>query len=275
MALFYGLRLVDTLHERMGEQRPFGYGDKKMNRDSLVWGRFIYEHGNQEGSPNGIFGSGPKYDYNIYSGQLGVDCYHGLHANNSSDSAGTYIAFGETSGQVNHFDHTNAGRNRIDTYTFGTYWTHYGPSGWYVDTVAQGSYYHVKAILNEEPSFKTHGFGFMGSVEGGYPLQLGANFILEPEAQLAYQFIDLRDASDFAANIHFEDINSLAGRLGLRLAKSWTYGGRIATLWTRISGWDEFFGKPQRVFLLQQVSFHFLQTSMALGLNSISVLIPK
>jgi hypothetical protein len=46
-------------------------------------------------------------------------------------------------------------------------------------------------------------------------------WIIELQAQVTYQNIELDDASDGAATVSFSDVNSLIGRLGARLARSW------------------------------------------------------
>ena len=34
----------------------------------------------------------------------------------------------------------------LNAYSGGGYWTHYGPSGWYLDAVVQGTYYNGNAM---------------------------------------------------------------------------------------------------------------------------------
>ncbi len=75
----------------------------------------------------------------------------------------------------------------------GAYWTHYGPSDWYVDAVLQGTHYTGTA-KTEFASLPTKGNGFIASLEGGYPIPLsfGPNFVLEPQAQVLWQNVSFR-----------------------------------------------------------------------------------
>jgi outer membrane autotransporter protein len=107
------------------------------------------------------------------------------------------------------------------------------------------------------PEVDTNGFGLGTSLEGGYPFQLGNGAVLEPQAQLSYQTIDLNDTSDIAAQIRFTDVQSLVGRLGLRLSTrsdldTGSDGNvRQALTWMRVSLLNEFLGQPETQFSAQ------------------------
>ena len=98
------------------------------------------------------------------------------------------------------------------------------------------------------PELKTDGFGFAASIEGGRALQSGG-LTIEPQAQLVFQTVSLDDAADVAAQIRFDDMESLAGRLGVRVAKTWAEGDQDAvTLWGRANLWYEFMGDTRTEF---------------------------
>ena len=92
---------------------------------------------------------------------------------------------------------SNTGTLNLDAYSGGVYWTHYGPGGWYLDAVLQGTGYggSAKTVVSKLP---TSGAGFISSLEAGYPipLPLGPRFILEPQAQIIYQHVGFHDAYD-------------------------------------------------------------------------------
>ena len=62
------------------------------------------------------------------------------------------------------------------------------------------------------PRGKTQGFGFAASLEGGYPFHDG--WLLEPQAQLVYQTINIDDFNDGVADVRYSNTDSLAGRIG-------------------------------------------------------------
>ncbi|MGO4676074.1 autotransporter outer membrane beta-barrel domain-containing protein [Bosea sp. 2YAB26] len=285
MQLIYGRTLIDSLHERVGELRPLEAPavteertiwcknpEKNFRCTTVVqlpasatapgrsyassgWARIIGQHSNHDGGPGGIFRNGPSYDYDLYAFQAGLDLYRSVSADGSRDHAGIYGAIGRIEGDVTHFNGIKAGTNSSDAYSLGAYWTHFGPSGWYLDGVLQGTWYDAKADSKRGFVLNRDTFGFAASLEGGYPLQLGNGFILEPQAQLVYQTVAGGSALDTAALVRFSDAESLAGRIGARLAKSWTLEEatpgarpRLMTAWLKASLWNEFLGNPKTSF---------------------------
>ena len=112
------------------------------------------------------------------------------------------------------------GSNEFDAYTLGGYWTHFGPGGWYVDGVLQGTWYDFTVDPRRRRPTDVDGFGVAASLEAGYPIQLGSGFVLEPQAQLVYQTLDIGNADDGAALIRFRSDDFLTGRFGVRLAST-------------------------------------------------------
>lgn len=258
MALGYGRTIIDTLHQRVGEERPgVAPGGGRGLEPSLGWARFIGLHGNREGGPTGIYGNGPKYDYDILAFQGGLDLYRGERANGGRDHVGIYAAVGQITADVTHFEGSKVGKDRIDAYSVGAYWTQFGANGWYTDAIAQYTWNDVKAASLRLPTLRTNGSSLGLSLESGYPVQLGAGWQIEPQAQLIYQKAWLGDAIEPAATIRFTDAQSLAGRVGARLSRSWLLdagsatggaGMRTMTVWIRPNIWYEFLGNPRTEF---------------------------
>ncbi len=284
-ALTYGWTLIDTLHERVGGQRPLALAPVTEDRTvwcknpeknfrctvktmlraedrteyvSYGWGRVIGEHGSRDGSKIGIYGRGPDYDYDIFAGQAGLDLYRSERSDGASDQAGLYVAYGQLNGDVKHFDanlaqNIFAGKNTLDAYSVGGYWTHHGASGWYMDGVVQGTWYDVEADSRRGlRSFDTDGFGLALSLEAGVPFAFGGGFVLEPQGQVIYQRLNLDTGYDGAATVRFDDGESLLARVGLRLARTWALeegqAPRMITAWGRVNLWHEFMGDPKTQF---------------------------
>ena len=283
MGLIYGRTIIDSLHERVGELRPLEAVPVTEERtiwcknpeknfrcttvvrlpDSVVaanrsyasagWARIIGTHGDHDGGPGGIFRNGPNFDYDIYALQAGLDLYRAVNADGSRDHAGIYGAIGRIQGDVRHFNGINAGTNTIDGYSIGAYWTHFGASGWYLDGVVQGTWFDAEADSRRLlPKLRRDGFGFAASLEGGYPIALGNGWTIEPQAQIIYQTLVNSSGHDGAALVRFSDVESLAGRIGARLAKGWALEEgprpRMLTAWLKASLWNEFLGDPKTSF---------------------------
>jgi outer membrane autotransporter protein len=253
MALLYGRTLLDTLHERVGEEDD-EHGRTDPGR--IGWGRMIGMNGVQQGASQGVLSSGtggPHFDYTFLGLQAGMDLVRLDHADGSRDHAGGYFAIGRNQGRVTHFD-TTQGDSDFNAYSLGGYWTHFGASGWYTDTILQGTIYDINSTANRGlAGLKTGGDGIAVSAEAGYPFKLGNGYFIEPQAQLVYQNININSASDIAAQIRFDDVDSLLGRIGARFGRTWNIDDsfRTMTVWIRPNLWNEFRGNPTTSFSSQ------------------------
>ena len=251
IALLYGRNLMDTLHERVGDEEDIrGLTGLYQNAPYTGgWARLIGTGGNEQGDPRGIFGSGPEFSYGFLGLQGGQDLLRREHDDGSRDHAGVTFAVGSAHGNVTHFDGTT-GDDDLQAYTLGGYWTHFGAPGWYVDTMLQGTLYNARTTANRGLlPFKTNGDGIAGSVEAGYPFKFANGYFIEPQAQLIYQNINFNSAFDNEALVKFSNVDSLIGRIGARFGRTWSLDGngpdaRMITVWVRPNVWQEFRGNP-------------------------------
>lgn len=257
MALAYGQSLMDNMRERSQDLPPDGASG------SADWARVTAQQDSRDGGASGIYGNkGPSYRDDMFTLQAGVDLYRGQH-DVGSDVVGVYVAFGQIGGNVKHFDGSTAGHDKLQNYSIGNYWTHYGPSGWYTDAVVQGTSYSVTATSTRMAPLKTVGRGVAGSLEGGYPIPLSNGWVFVPQAQLVYQHATFNNAYDVASNVYFDNVNALAGRVGTEVKKSWFFGSdprhpQLLSAWLRVDMWREFAGNPGVTFAVPTapVSFH-------------------
>ncbi|MNU94884.1 Antigen 43 precursor [compost metagenome] len=260
LALVYSRNIIDTLHERVGEERLnkdelLPTDDEKTYGPSMGWGRVIYRSGEQDGDHNAFGRQTPEYNYDMTAFQVGSDLYRNVESDGSHDQAGVSLAIGTIDGGVKH-SNVNAGDDTLRAYSLGGYWTHFEPSGWYFDGVIQVNRFDIEAKPNGLNKLETRGWGYTASVESGYPIQADKDFYIEPQAQLVYSQFDLDDSDDLAADVRFRDIDSLIGRLGVRFAKDWDTEGSDNTIrrtngWIRPSVWHEFKGQPKTEFSSQ------------------------
>ena len=146
----------------------------------------------------------------------------------------------------------------------GGYWTHFGPSDWYLDGVLQATWYD--ATMTGERGLRdgeTDGWGLAASLEGGYPFHLGDGWLIEPQAQLVYQ-IDRPQRLQRRRCRRALQRRGFAGRPHRRAAGAQLgpRGGarrrprhrrclptvRQASLWLRGDIWHEFLGQPTTEF---------------------------
>ncbi|WP_210168380.1 autotransporter outer membrane beta-barrel domain-containing protein, partial [Hyphomicrobium sulfonivorans] len=169
MTLLYGRLMLDTLHERRGTAVS-AYAEGAPN---AAWARVIGQHGDRDGGKGGIYGAGPKYDYDFWAFQGGMDLYRDGDVGTSRNHAGAFFAIGHGSGDVQHIGDGKAGENSFMAYSWGAYWTHYTPENAYVDALLLGSWYDIDAKSNRIDKLTTNGGAFGASLEGGYPVYTG------------------------------------------------------------------------------------------------------
>ncbi|MGR6452719.1 autotransporter outer membrane beta-barrel domain-containing protein [Pseudomonas plecoglossicida] len=254
MLINYSHAMVDTLHERVGEERrldsePLPSAVEDTYGPSLGWGRLIYRKGQDD------LGEGARTDYRIHAFQVGSDLYRNEDTDGSTDQAGLSLNVGRISANVEHNDGSQAGDDLLRAYGIGGYWSHFGPEGWYLDGVLQFNRFDIKANSNELAGLKTRGRGVTASLEGGYPFQVNRDrdLHIEPQVQVVLSKLDVDDSRDPGAEVRFEDVDSLIGRLGVRIDKAWLRQddkGKIqrTSAWVRPSVWHEFKGKSKTEF---------------------------
>ncbi|NTZ96965.1 autotransporter outer membrane beta-barrel domain-containing protein [Pseudomonas koreensis] len=258
LALVYGRTMVDTLHERVGEERlnagePLPEEDQTTLAPSMGWGRVIYRSGKQDGDSKNSLGRTPEYNYDLTAFQVGTDLYRKERPDGSHEQAGLSLSAGTLDAGVSHYTRRPAGSDTLRAYGVGAYWTHFGPSGWYLDGVAQINRFEIEARPNDLSKLKTRGWGYTVSLENGYPIEVDKNWYMEPQLQAIYSHVDLDSSNDVGANIRFRDVDSLIGRAGVRIAKDWETDSvdktpRRTNTWIRPSIWHEFKGQPKTEF---------------------------
>lgn len=255
MALRYGWATLDNLHERVGEEEQLRQrGDlREDNTLNALWVRVIGEDGNVRGASQGIYNGSPQYDYNIIAFQAGMDVFAEEHENAQRDHAGLYLGTGRIRSDVTNYDGTDAGDDIVKGQSLGLYWTHFWAEGQYLDAVWQGTWSKYSAKSDDGLALHHDGFGWAGSLEGGYPFHDDSQ-VWEPQAQVIYQRVNNGQSSDAAALVNFSNITSLVGRAGLRWANTWTLeptaqgAPRLFTGWLRFNLWKEFKGEPTTSF---------------------------
>jgi outer membrane autotransporter protein len=264
-----GLAMLSTLHERIGDTltlenaSPYAQGWGQSG-----WARFF---GEQVDKRFESFAE-PSAKGREIGVQAGFDIWRGSFIPGHHDAAGVYFAYGngavDASGLVTNpagtaYVFSKTGNLNLQAYSGGAYWTHYGPGGWYLDAVLQGTAYTGDAttIVSKLP---TDGSGFIASLEGGYPipLPLGPNFIQEPQGQIIYQRVGFHDAYDDEAAIGLGTTSGATGRLGVR--GQWTINTEQGQVWqpyVRANVWHNWGAKASLTSPASLVSVPLLENT--------------
>ena len=272
-----GMTTLGTLHDRIGDTllnanmgaacpadgTPLdtiaGKAPVKPQPDCLYagwWGRVL---GQQIDNHYGAFAD-PRASGQLLGFQGGIDLWRGEGMPGHRDAAGVYFAYANANVDVNGLvtnetatDYVlrKTGSLNLDAWSGGAYWTHYGPSDWYLDAVAQVTQYNG-AASTQFARLDTSGFGFLSSLETGYPVRLpmfGPGFVLEPEAQIVWQRVSFDDANDGLGQVGLGTTSGASGRIGLR--GKWTIVGDSGQVWqpyVRANLWRDWGAQATTVF---------------------------
>ncbi|SIO72513.1 outer membrane autotransporter barrel domain-containing protein [Burkholderia sp. GAS332] len=242
-----GLTMLGTMQERIGDtltQAEGGAGSGGWGQAG--WARLF---GQQIDNRYQSFTS-PGASGSLLGFQAGVDLWRGSFLPGHHDASGVYFAYGNshvdvdglvTNAAATGYVMSHTGSLDLDAYSGGAYWTHYGPGGWYVDAVLQGTYYDGHAAT-QFARLPVTGSGIVTSLEAGYPvpLPLGPGFVLEPQAQVIWQHVGLDEASDGLGPVDPGSTSGVSGRLGVR--GQWTIergNGQVWQPYVRANLWRD------------------------------------
>jgi outer membrane autotransporter protein len=237
-----GQRTLSTLHDRVGDSAPMAT-DHPGDHGPATWGRVFGATIDQSYRSF----AAPASKGNLSGFQIGVDMWQGQSLSGHTDSFGGYMAYGRANvdvrGLVTNTDATgyvrqHTGSLSMQATSVGAYWTHHGPTGWYLDGVAQATTYRGSASTSFA-RLNLPGTGFIASLEFGYPIalpQLGASFVLEPQLQAIYQYVNVSPRNDGQGPVELGSTHGSTGRAGLR--GKWQLTGHNGQLWTPYIGLD-------------------------------------
>ena len=230
-----GFTSLATLHERRGEN-ALGLGDKKAQ----AWARIIGKHSKDEGKERfnyetDIYGVQAGYDFSIKNSEDG-NRYTGLYFANTAANTDFYDRYRAENGVIASDKYT--GKVKTKDFSLGLTTTNYYNNGFYLDLVGQLSFINNKYNSRDGVSAKQRGNALAFSVEGGKNYGLGSNWTIEPQAQLIYQYLNLKDFNDGVREVHYGNDSALRARLGFRTTYKKSFYS-IANVWHDFSNTTE------------------------------------
>jgi outer membrane autotransporter protein len=239
-----GITSLGTFHDRNGDQSLLT-GNGVV---SAAWARAFGANTSQQWSG----AASPSFDGSITGLQSGLDLLGRETDTGHRDRIGLLASYGRASGRVNGFSggfqDVAVGSLSIDATSIGAYWTHIGPSGWYVDAVAMHSWYTGSPFSSQGLTAATNGTGVIASLEGGFPIAITAHLTLEPQAQLLYQHLALGPTQDIVSNIDFGRSDALSGRIGARMIGTYQTTSALLQPYLKVNIWRDFDGRDTTTF---------------------------
>lgn len=207
---------LDSLHRRLGEVRD----DRALGLNSGSGEFFIRAYGgdfNYNSNRNfASYGYDASGDYSAL--QLGANLY-----SHASDTGVWRFGAAGTAGRLNYRPDSadGASRTKADTHRISAYATYQSDAGWYLDSILSYGWFdgHVSTDARGKV-MNLKGESYAGSVEAGYPFDIGYGMTLEPQAQVIAQHLRFdprtdRDGLDVALGSQ----NQVMGRFGARLTR--------------------------------------------------------
>ncbi|WP_439811637.1 BB0821 family autotransporter [Bordetella bronchiseptica] len=230
-----GARMLDTFHDRMGDQ----YALLNSAQRKAGWGRVIGQRLTQRWDGD----VEPRFKGNIWIAQAGADMLERERDDGLSDRLGLFGAYGQADGRVDGFvqgQHgKQAGKLRVEAYGLGLYWTRLKQTNWYWDNVLMGNYYTGRSRSDRGVAASLEGWGLTASSEAGYSFFPRHDIMLQPQAQLVYQYTSLDDTHDAYSTIRYHGGGALTGRIGLLLQGNADQPEKIRP-YARINLWHRF-----------------------------------
>ncbi len=266
-----GLATLGTLHERVGEEENIR-GLTGRGYANGGWGRVFGERTRNRW--DGTVDSRAVGD--LVGLQAGFDIIRtNPYAGGHRDHLGVYGAYTDfdapsVSGFALGIENLRVGRLSMGGPSVGAYWTHFGPSGWYVDAVFQSSWYDINARSNYGAGLSTDATTYTASLEAGYPIRFGEGnrWQIEPQAQIISQTISVNGSTDAYSGVIWDEGHAWTGRLGARL--QYTDEDAHGTLWqpyARINLWHAFSGNDSALFgpVSPTIETRFGDTALEIG----------
>ncbi|WP_244967816.1 autotransporter outer membrane beta-barrel domain-containing protein [Xenorhabdus budapestensis] len=178
-----------------------------------VWGRMTASYGKL--SPRVSTSGVGAITYNMTRAQIGID--RRFYENDQGSAAGgvflQYSNINADAGSVH-----GEGNIRAQGYTIGTTSTWYGNNQFYLDGLAQVTYFGND--LNSKTASRQLGnnksaLGYALSLETGQQFDLSPEWSLTPQAQLVFSSIDMNNFHDiFGAKVRFDQSRNMKLRVG-------------------------------------------------------------
>ena len=243
-----GYETVGTLHQRRGENQALSW--EKSQANSQIWGRIIGKHIALDGKKRlnlsaNLAGFQFGHDFDISSSENGGKRLTGGYVGYTHANSKFYDEYRAENGVV--IDDKYTGKAKTENLHVGVTHTRYSEDGSYIDFVGQLSWMQNK-YNSLDSKAKNHGLGVALSGEVGRPFVLskektnnGDSWIIEPQAQLIYQYLGLNSFTDDMRSVHQDKQHNLRSRIGVRFAyNNLTDHEKVRNLYFTTNVWHNF-----------------------------------
>jgi len=159
--------------------------------------------------------------------------------------------------------------------SLGAYYSLTGPQGWHVDLSASGGRVNGFSRNGQGERQATEGSAVTLSVEGGFPIGISENWVVEPQAQLINQRITLDTPYAGSGNASSTDLTSWSGRVGAKLRGSYDISGLPVEPYVRTNLWHTVYtGNTVTLDQVDKISSSRNSSTVELGLGLVARVTP-
>ncbi|WNZ81801.1 autotransporter outer membrane beta-barrel domain-containing protein [Pseudomonas sp. P108] len=159
--------------------------------------------------------------------------------------------------------------------SLGAYYSLIGAQGWHVDLSASGGRVSGFSRNGQGARQATEGSAMTFSVEGGFPIGLSENWVVEPQAQLINQRITLDTPYAGSGNASSSDLTAWSGRVGARLKGSYDLNGLPVEPYVRTNLWHTVYtGNTVTLDQVDKISSSRKSSTVELGLGLVARVTP-
>lgn len=230
---------LGTFHDRQGDQRLLS----DTNSAPAGWARLYGSDIRRDWAGD----ASPHFDGSTKGYQVGHDLFVAPTDSGRVQRAGVFVGQSRLQGSVegfaDGFKGTKAGRMKVKGDHFGAYWTLVDPSGWYLDAVAMGTRLGGSSRSDQGIRLDTDGHAVSLSLETVYPMAVSERWVVEPQAQVIHQRIDLDRQNDGISDVSFDSQDYWTSRVGARLKGRYLIDTLPVEPYLRANVWHVLAGK--------------------------------
>ena len=252
-----GFQSLATLNERRGENNF-----NSTNENSQAWARILGKHTKDEGKERfnfetNVYGVQAGYDFSIKNSENGKR-YTGFYFTNTEAKTNFEDRYRAENGVVVADKYT--GKAKTKDFSLGLSTTKYYNNGLYLDLAGQFSFIKNKYNSRDGVVANQKGNAFGLSVETGKSYKLGTNWAIQPQVQLVYQYLKLKDFKDDVREVHYGNDSALRARVGIKAL----YNDKFYTV---ANVWNDFNNKTEANIGLDKVEEKYSSTWGEIGLG--------
>ena len=179
------------------------------------------------------------YDFSVKTDESGKR-NTGVYFSNLTASTDFFDKYRAENGMIVADKYT--GKVKTRDFSLGVTTTKYYSNGLYLDLVGQVSFIKNKFNSRSDVQAKQNGKAIVLSAETGRTHKITENFTLEPQVQLIYQNLKLKDFNDGLRQVHYGHDSAFRGRIGLRGTFNKDKATESTSFYTLANIWHDFNG---------------------------------